>query len=320
MAAMTASARRRSRGFTLIELLVVIAIIAVLVALLLPAVQQAREAARRSQCRNNLKQFGIAMHGYHERANMLPPAARTGPGSPYPGPGAWYDDFGWLPMIQADMDQAGIYEAFNFDVSYSNAANDTARRMPRFVIGCPSDMSPTKNEWTSNTWARWRGNYVVNAGNTTYDGRTKAGVTFGGAPFGIRQSASFRDITDGLSETLMMSEVLAIGDTGTGWGGPISEVTHSVGGQTFNAWLTPNSLTRDDVTRLCFPAGTLPDHPGCNMVGTTEEQSFAARSRHTGGVHVLMCDGATRFVTNNIDIGVWRAISTARGNEIAGEW
>lgn len=117
-----------------------------------------------------------------------------------------------------------------------------------------------------------------------------------------------------------MSEVLVIQNFGTGWGGPVSEVTHSVGGQTFNAWLTPNSPTRDDVARACFPAGSLPDHPGCNMVATTEEQSFAARSRHTSGVHALMCDGSSRFVTNNIDIGVWRALSTSLGGEAAGEW
>jgi prepilin-type N-terminal cleavage/methylation domain-containing protein/prepilin-type processing-associated H-X9-DG protein len=313
--------QRVARGFTLIELLVVIAIIAVLVALLLPAVQQAREAARRSQCKNNLKQYGIAFHNYHERVNMLPYAARTAPTAPYlRGPGAWYDDFGWLQTILGDLDQATIYEAFDFNVSYSNALNDAARRMRHPLLGCPSDGAPVQNEWSSNTWARWRGSYVVNAGNTNYIQSTKAGVAFGGAPFKIGRSSRFADITDGLSETLMMSEVLTVQNIGAGWGGPVSEMAHAVGGQVFVTWLTPNSTSPDDVARLCFPAGSVPEHPGCNMVGRVEDQSMAARSRHTGGVHVLMCDGATRFVTNNIDINVWRAIGTSQGNESPGEW
>ena len=125
--------RQRSgpRGFTLIELLVVIAIIAILIALLLPAVQQAREAARRSQCKNHLKQWGVAMHNYHDSARQLPFGARTWIGDPYPGPGSYYDDFGWAQMLGPYIDQAGWYK-HSISTSRTATRSTTLRDVSRF--------------------------------------------------------------------------------------------------------------------------------------------------------------------------------------------
>ncbi|HLQ46718.1 MAG TPA: DUF1559 domain-containing protein, partial [Planctomycetaceae bacterium] len=178
-------------------------------------------------------------------------------------------------------------------------------------------------EWASTNWARWRGNYVINFGNTTYGQTTKAGVTFRGAPFSFRRSSNLTDIKDGTNSTLMLAEVIVVSDTGAAWGGPISEATHSTGGQTFEAWVTPNSRTFDDVARTCPPASALNGIPGCNLIGGTAnvpDQSFAARSLHSGGVHVTMCDGSGRFINNTIALAVWRALSTSRGQEPVSEF
>src|SRR5579871_6659577 len=134
----------KRKGFTLIELLVVIAIIAVLMALLLPAVQQAREAARRSQCKNNLKQVGLALHNYHEIANMLPPGwvGITAGAPDIHGLNGW----GWASKILPLLDQSTAYNQINFSVDVSNAANNAMRLTTFPVFRCPSDPQP--DTWT----------------------------------------------------------------------------------------------------------------------------------------------------------------------------
>jgi hypothetical protein len=161
----------------------------------------------------------------------------------------------------------------------------------------------------------------VNWGNTDYGQQTKGTVTFGGAPFSYRGSGNFSKITDGTSNTLMMAEIIAT--TTTGWGGPLSDFQLALGSQTFNGWYTPNSKTFDEVSRQCPAAGDLNGIPGCTNIGgsgTEPNQVFVARSKHTGGVHALLCDGAVRFISDNIDLNVWRNLSTARGGEVVGEF
>lgn len=312
----------RRTAFTLVELLVVIAIIGILVALLLPAVQQAREAARRMQCRNHLKQWALAMHNYHDAFSMLPPGALRFPGDPVrPGPGDWYDDHSWLTQIGPQIEQQAWYDMIDFKISICHADNDAARRHKIAILGCPSD-GLKQNEWQSNTWARVRGNYAVNWGNTNYGQIDKAGIKFLGAPFGPRKSAGFGEIQDGLSQTLLMAEVIANNKTGTDWGGPIGEQIISCGGQAFMGYLTPNAKACDEAARVC-PTGPseLNGISCCVVIGGADtnskyNQSFAARSKHGSGVHAARADGSVHFVNDSIHVDVWRAMSTSRGREV----
>jgi prepilin-type N-terminal cleavage/methylation domain-containing protein/prepilin-type processing-associated H-X9-DG protein len=306
---------RSRRAFTLIELLVVIAIIAVLIALLLPAVQAAREAARRSQCVNNLKQLGLAMQNYHDTLGAFPFAAREWVGDRVPpGPGTWYDDHGWYGMILPFIEQGTVANSINFNVSFSGPINSTSRKAKVNVFGCPSD-GLKEDEFTNNDWARVRGNYSVNFGNTNYIQGTKNGVPFLGAPFTYRKATPIAAITDGTSQTLMWGEVLSPIDS-PGWDGPISEMQTATGGQTFNGWLTPNSKTQDDVARVYPTTGLNGIPPGKVNVSDTTLQSFALRSHHPGGVNASMCDGSVRFVKDAVNLTTWRAVSTSQGSEV----
>lgn len=238
--------------------------------------------------------------------------------------------------------------------------------LPGFV--CPSD-GPKKIMWTDTTltYNRPGGNYVVNWGNTNYGqfylpvpppGNWYPGVTppttvsFGSAPFMAGSSSRLDDITDGTSNTLMMSEVVGLRDdsptnsqTGSSpkYQGPVGDITFATGGQTFNGSLTPNSITPDyvcttssgwltvpfvapvfaamngmPVVSPTTPWNTPPTPPSIAGVTTPSTwtsvagQQFAARSKHTGGVNAVFCDGSERFVTDAVDPGVWMALSTSR--------
>lgn len=191
--------RTRRFGFTLIELLVVIAIIAVLIALLLPAVQQAREAARRSQCKNNLKQFGLAMQTYHDSSKLLPLGKLLAPGATGPtigtrgcGGATYYHECHWYYGIMPYIDLAQIHKMVTFsepigcDHGYNPAApwanNFKAKTTKIAIHGCPSD-GLRENEFTTG-WARHRSNYQPNYGNTDFGQQNVNGLTFKGAPFG----------------------------------------------------------------------------------------------------------------------------------------
>jgi prepilin-type N-terminal cleavage/methylation domain-containing protein len=314
----------RRRGFTLIELLVVIAIIGVLIAILLPAVQAAREAARLLQCQNKLRQLALAMHNYHEAKEQLPFGARTWPNGPYSGPGMAYDDHGWYTQIAGFIGDDGWYDMIDYSVSFSDARNDNARRRKMSLFACPADSGLKQNEWQSETWARLRGNYVVNFGNTNYGQRTKGGIPFGGAPFGPIRSSSFGEIRDGSSSTLMMSECLTLSYEGPAWGGTVSDFSTSLGGQTFEAWLPPNSPAGDELCRVDINNETFAEYrngmPPCVYLGSsgslTADQTFAARSHHSGGVNASLCDSGVKFFSEKIDLSIWRALSTSRGDEV----
>jgi type II secretory pathway pseudopilin PulG len=247
-----------------VELLVVIAIIAVLIGLLLPAVQAARESARRSQCQNNLRQLGIAMMTHESAKKGLPPMAihwttadmTKAYGAAFTG--NWYDDHGWYMQVMPFLENGGLAGLVRVDKSFSDPANFAARRTFVPTLACPTDIGLQKNEWPSATWARVRFNYVVNAGNTVYGqhnlgscpGAFPTCVKFGGAPFGPRTRTKISKLSDGASKTLMLSEVLVLPET-IPWGGPYSDAQTALGGQVFTGYKTPNAQGAANADALC---------------------------------------------------------------------
>jgi prepilin-type processing-associated H-X9-DG protein len=318
----------RRIGITLIELLVVIAIIAVLVGLLFPAVQSAREAGRRVACANNTKQLALAFLAYESSRGRLPTMAvrwenadsflgRSNPSGSL-GPNSWFNDHGWYSLMGPYIEQTSWHSSIDFLKSFSDEANLAPRKVKIPLFGCPSD-GLKENEWSHRNWARVRGNYAVNAGNTDYGQATKNGVAFGGAPFAPRAGVRLAAIRDGLSNTLLTAEVITTLSS-EWWGGPISDFSISLGGQTFTGWFAPNSLTPDESIRECPRPSHYNGLPGCNMTfpdeANVKRAVFAARSKHQSGVNTSMCDGSVRFVDDGIDLlGVWRPMTTARGGE-----
>jgi prepilin-type N-terminal cleavage/methylation domain-containing protein len=319
--------RQCRRGFTLVELLVVIAIIGILIALLLPAVQAAREAARRSQCQNNLKQLGVAMHNYHDTNKWLPPGTGA-------SPCCWGT---WQPLILRFLEQEAVAESYrNWGGTdpgprYGAAPNTTNVTTKRFVtLTCPSDIP---NAPISNITSH---NYAVNFGNTSYGRHATLGsgataVRYGQAPFrpGIylisdpnvtitteggyqvrpQRGTPLGEILDGTSNTFMLAEVLQ------GQGRDLRGFTWWGDASNFTTYLAPNSPLPDRIYTATYCNNQPKQNLPCAVSTGTDPTMFAARSRHAGGVQVVLCDGSARFVRGSIAIGVWRALSTSRGAE-----
>ena len=205
----------KRNGFTLVELLVVIAIIGILIALLLPAVQAAREAARRMQCSNKLKQWALGMHMYHDAYKNLPYGTISGkdllvhgdaPGRAVKMSAGQYGETRRQTFVIAlwpYIEQQDLYDAYDFRFNYFNVQNRSITTQEVPLYHCPSDSGVRM--WRANQYTHARGNYLVNWGNTSF---LQNEPEFTGAPFSMNKQCSFRDISDGTSKTLMMSEVL----------------------------------------------------------------------------------------------------------------
>ncbi len=317
------------RGFTLIELLVVIAIIAILVALLLPAVQQAREAARRTQCKSHLKQIGIALHNYHDVSRSFPPffISRTGNPSRI---GDVDKGANWLVFLLPYVDQAPLYNTWNFDIP---ANQNPGRSAELSIYKCPTDPQSdgVHCSYAGGGWAR--GNYGMNVSPCDH-GVGSATNTLGGIG-GANYVVRMRDIIDGTSSTVAVDELRAglnDRDLRGSWAMPgLSAGTAAM----FNDASAPNSRepNSDDMENCLVSgfAGNASQGMGC--FDSTNTGQMTARSLHTGGLQLLMVDGSVRFVSENIDFkrnttgcgsvqdrGVWQAIHTRNGSEVVGEW
>lgn len=317
--------KRKRPGFTLIELLVVIFIIAILVALLLPAVQSAREAARRLRCTNNLKQIALGMHQYHDVHGTLPPGKK----------GCCWGT--WLVFVLPQIEQQSLFNAYNsagnnrpglptgfdLDLRYFGVANRTVTSTRLAVYLCPSDGTNAPLRVTSNgvTMACTSQNYAGNFGNTLQIQDNLPTVRFGGAPFGdagspladqsrpAKPTVSLRDMADGTSSTLLLAEVV-VGQgpdlRGFSWWGDAAG---------FETYMTPNSKLPDVLSDPDYCQNQLPNPP-CIATSPQLTDVYAARSRHPSGVNTAFADGSVHFIKDTIQPVTWQSLSTTRGNEV----
>jgi prepilin-type N-terminal cleavage/methylation domain-containing protein/prepilin-type processing-associated H-X9-DG protein len=307
--------RKVRGGFTLIELLVVIAIIAILIGLLLPAVQKVREAAARTKCQNNLKQWALATHNYHGAYGKLPPGHNSNPRHtwvPYLWPFIEQQN---LAAIAGNPDQMVFYAApamINYTMNGPTGALVSQYR-------CPSDFGSNLDD-TTQEYCRARGNYVVNWGPNGIDYGAPAVPN---APFGdlnnnpaTPQLTTLLGILDGTSNTLMMSECLMPpSHDDDDWRG---DFLNDEGEFCFSSLVTPNSSSPDLIDSGWYVPNTDPLMPAATA---STQQYYAARSRHLGGVNVAMCDGSVRFVANSVSLSTWKAASTAIGGDTLGsDW
>jgi prepilin-type N-terminal cleavage/methylation domain-containing protein/prepilin-type processing-associated H-X9-DG protein len=332
------------RAFTLIELLVVLAVIGILIALLLPAVQVAREAARRMTCASHLSQIGQALHNYHELHRVLP----FGCGTDYDG---LVSSLGTLrdrrysaqSQILPQLDQPNVYERIHFDVApfapYVNsgafnpgciasgglsATNGKAAVTTIGVFLCPSDIDRLKSMWGHNNYRSCNG--------SGWHGRNGNGM------FGQNSSVNFGMVSDGLSNTAMFSERCK----GT-WDhdiyDPLADI-YDIAGIWSEATFSEFCLSLSPAVAATYPQNIdsgqnwlegnfnwtrynhlmPPNHVSCKNGFTWDGVGMAASSRHRGGVNVLFGDGRVRFISEVIDLETWRGLGTIQGDEVLGEF
>jgi prepilin-type N-terminal cleavage/methylation domain-containing protein/prepilin-type processing-associated H-X9-DG protein len=347
---MTIQDRPRWRGFTLIELLVVIAIIGILIALLLPAVQAAREAARRTQCTNNLKQLGLALQNYHDSVGQLPIAVivkRAADGSPR------FSGWGPLARLLPYIEGHPHYNACNFDLPNETPENRTAVGLGTSVYLCPSD-DRSHQIFVDDDLMRNNTSYGVNRGDWfVWSGRDQGPQPVG--PFRVNRSVSLSEVRDGLSGTIFAAEVLSHtvyvrncdgllmaplasrpkptpnDDPGTiaqyqSCVGAMAQVKPDAG----HAEWEDGNVNQSGFTTAWTPNRRTPGrfgmdlYPDVDLTSIREEEggptfaAITARSGHPGGVNVLAGDGSVRFVKSTIDGLVWRALGSIAGGEAVG--
>jgi prepilin-type N-terminal cleavage/methylation domain-containing protein len=287
-------------GFTLVELLVVIAIIGVLVALLLPAVQAAREAARRTKCTNAIKQWSLAVHNYEDTFKKMPGAAfkavprRT-----------------WVPGLYAFVEQRALADNYDPKVGFWEVPNTVTSNTTGVVANqfnlqfCPSDRG--KAYWKGDVYWRSRQNYVCNRGyqNTT-------NVEAKTAPWVLNDYVPMARVTDGTSNTLLFAEIVMahVDDIWDCRG----DVYNDDDGYFFSTDSTPNSGI--DYCAICQASNpqNIKSPPPCQLPSGNSAM-LSARSKHPAGVVTSAVDGSVHFVSNNIDLNTWRALGSSANNE-----
>lgn len=327
----------RSRGFTLIELIVVISIISVLIALLLPAVQQARESARRTDCRNRLKQIGLALHNYHDSSSVFPPgavillgkspvnASDTTTSSATTGgyDMVWRATNGdrcqsWMVLLLPYIEQSPVYQAWNFDSDVKSNKQDSqgralaSRNIP--VYQCPSRPFGKSQQVMFQSWTggfndyggcfgagNLAGNSSSNSARTLYHGSDPI-VALGRQDNNIgvfhgNSNTSLTIIDDGASNTIMIGEVQRLN------GGAITNT--SIGGWALGGLATLFSTFDSSVQ---------------TRAGINGDQREAAGSEHVGGAHFCLVDGSVRFLSENMDLKLYSSLGTIGEGENPGDF
>jgi prepilin-type N-terminal cleavage/methylation domain-containing protein/prepilin-type processing-associated H-X9-DG protein len=298
--------RSTRRAFTLIELMVAVAITAILIGLLLPAVQQARQAARRTQCTNQLKQLGLALQNYHEASNVFPPQVGVA------------NRFSWGAMLLPYLDQTPLYNRLNFSEPWFQPA--PSQNMPHAtamlpLFSCPSDSGAGQVDYVSLTTLS-ASSYVCNHGSSERGAfnHLEGPIDARNGVCSPRSTIRLRDITDGASTT-------------------VSHLERRISTSSPTATYGPYAIVDTDHAGFNVSSADMALPP--NFWRMEPLKVLASGSFHAGGLQVLMCDGAVRFISDNIssgtwvktgDIwanssepGVWQALGTRNGHEVIGE-
>jgi prepilin-type N-terminal cleavage/methylation domain-containing protein/prepilin-type processing-associated H-X9-DG protein len=292
----------RRWGFTLIELLVVIAVVAILLGLLIPAVQRVRAAADRTKCVNNLKQLGLALHGYHDAQNGFPPAVAS---NVHGDPVASTILVGWIPYILPYIDQGNLHKQYDFQVRYDDPKNDSGVNQTSIaLLVCPASPAPgfsVNNRAITDYAAAVAINRVLSP-NPFLDPTPPTDPTFFGV-LGQNASRKISEITDGASNTVMVAE--AAGRTqswqmGTNLG-PAANADP--------AWANAER-TRLLIAGFNPVTNTQPGPCAVNCTNNGEVYSF-----HHGGANVLFADGSVRLLAANLDLNIMIALITRKGGE-----